>query len=130
MLEGESNAAGTSNIDQFPCGSFLTPGPEVWYSFAPAVDVTIKFSISPTEADLDLFEVGGDDLGLCDPEEACLAASQGAAEEGLTVGAVGGETIWIAVDGYNGATGAFSLTPQCWEPRYRWVAVRSRTGDP
>ena len=129
-LVGETNADGTNDIDQFACAGFATTGPEVWYEFTAADDDRVTVTMTPTAEDLDLFLIGADADGDCDPDNECLAASQDIAAETLTFDVTAGETYWLVVDGFDGATDTYDLEFTCDVPVYTWVAVRSRTLEP
>jgi hypothetical protein len=97
-----------SHIDTYDCSAWDESGPEVVYSlelpdtFAP-YDVTT--TLSGLSVDLDVFILPGDGCygGQC--------LSYG--DESATASGLAGGTYYIAVDGYTGAAGSYTLSVDC-----------------
>jgi len=100
-----SNAGGTSYFAEYSCVGWEESGPERIYSFTATADdtVTVGFAAAPA-ADLDLFVLDS----TC-TAESCLAVGDNALELEVTAG----ETYYVAVDGYRGATADFTLNFDC-----------------
>ena len=97
-----------SRIDGYDCSTWDESGPEVVYSltlpdgFAP-YDVTA--TLSDLSADLDVFILPGSGCY----QGQCLAYDNlSASASGLSAG-----TYYIAVDGYNGVAGSYTLSVDC-----------------
>jgi hypothetical protein len=64
--------------------------------------------------DLDLIAVGSSGTIACDPDGACLAASSTTnSMETVTIPLAAGQQVYVAVDGYAGASGTYSIAVSC-----------------
>jgi len=94
-----STAGSSSNIIAYKRSNWYENGPEVVHRISTSFKGTITASLSNLSSDLDVFI-----LSACDPDE-CLAYGDSAAE--LADAPAG--TYYIVVDGYYGASGAYTL---------------------
>jgi hypothetical protein len=111
-LTAGSNVGAGSAVNGYSCSSWNENGPEVIYSFTATAteDVTISFNQNtatggvPLTGDLDLFVIAG----TFDPAN-CVTYG----DTRLTLAAEAGQTYYIVVDGYGGATSDFVLAVDC-----------------
>jgi hypothetical protein len=111
-----NNSGGTNTLSDWGsyCSGVSNTGPESYYVFSHSTGgtVTAELSISGSD-DLELFVVGAAG-GDCDPSGDCLDYSQSTTTtETVSFTATAGDTYYLIVDGYNGASGAFSLSVTC-----------------
>lgn len=101
-----NNSAGTSIFATYGCApDWDESGPEVIYSFTAEADDQLFIGFSgPLTADLDLFAMDGTCMG-----EGCLTGGDIAMRLDVTAG----ETYYLVVEGYEGATSDYTLTLDC-----------------
>lgn len=97
------NTGLVDNNASYSCVSWNESGGEIVYEFVLATDQIVNFALSGMTADFDLFL-----LGSCDPLDCITYADVSVTTSCLTAG-----TYYVVVDGYNGATGSFTLTVTC-----------------
>lgn len=110
---GQAVAGDTSGYanhhDGYTCG-WNASGPEIIYTFTLApgssYDVTAEFLSFAGDVDLYLLAAGGCDAGQC-----LQAGAYG--DTAATASSVPPGTYYVAVDGYQGATGSFDLQLTC-----------------
>jgi len=109
MSSNTNYSFASSLIDGYSCSSWDATGPEMVFSFVAQTsgDVTASLSNLPSGQDLDIY-VMEDVAGSCLADE-CIAYGNTAA----TFSTVAGETYYISVDGYFGASGNFTLELSC-----------------
>jgi hypothetical protein len=105
----------TDLFDSWECFSLTSyQGPEVVYSFVPQGTGLVEVTLTGMTADADLMvmrAVGG----RCDDDDpaACITGATstrgGSSDERVEFAATAGQTYYIVVDGYNGATTNFTL---------------------
>ncbi|HCP46431.1 MAG TPA: hypothetical protein DIU15_10330, partial [Deltaproteobacteria bacterium] len=102
----------TSLIDSYSCSTWDASGPEMVFSFVAQTtgNVTAGLTNVPAGQDLDVYVMEESD-GSCLADE-CIAFGNTSA----TFSAVAGETYYISVDGYLGASGDFTLELSCPTP--------------
>jgi hypothetical protein len=88
----------------YSCTQRLESGPEVLYAFRPNVSSEATVRLTALAADLDVFL-----LDACD-SWACTTVGKS-----ITFRAEAGQTYSLAVDGYNGASGSYTITADCVE---------------
>ncbi len=115
-LSGNTNTGTNALEDWDTWCSAVAPdsGPENYFIFSHTTggSVTAELSINGS-SDLDLLVVGAS-AGDCDPSGACVDYSQSTtATETITFTATAGDSYYIIVDGYNGASSSYSLTMTC-----------------
>jgi murein DD-endopeptidase MepM/ murein hydrolase activator NlpD len=97
--------------DHWACSEFIgyTGGERAW-TWAAAASEPVTVTMSPHDADLDLFVLEGPDCGAT-----CIGASTagGTDPESLTWDAVAGQTYTVVIDGWEGATSTFDLSITC-----------------
>jgi hypothetical protein len=100
-----NNAGGTNLFSRYACVGWDEGGPERIYSFTATADdtVTIAFAAAPS-ADLDIFVLDS----TC-TAESCVAVG----DNGLQLEVLAGETYYVVVDGYQGATASYTLGFDC-----------------
>ncbi len=96
----------TNNIDQYSCSSWDESAPEYTYSFRPEASEAVTICLSNMDEDLDIFVV--EESGGCDGNN-CVDYGNTCA----TVDVVAGQTYYLVVDGYQGATGAYDIEVTC-----------------
>ena len=103
-----STVGGTSGLYVYPqCISWDESGPEVIYTLVTETDGPIRAEISGLTVDLDIFILADDGGEAC--VDSCLAYGNWVAFlESAPAG-----TYHIAVDGYDGAEGAYTLSVDC-----------------
>ncbi len=91
----------------YSCSNWDESGPEHVFSLVlpPGESRPVSAELSNLGADLDLFVLGPDS---CD-SSACVAYG----DNGATWNGAGGATYYLAIDGYNGAAGAYAVTVNC-----------------
>jgi len=101
----------TTDVDSYSCVSWDETGPEYVYTFqAPQTgQVTATLSGLESGVDLDVFVLdGGNGNGSCSAGS-CIAYGNLSA----SFDAQAGHTYYVAVDGYDGAQGDFTMTMSC-----------------
>jgi len=105
----DPNAGATDVIDFWDVAVGNYTGPEVALAFRPDAsgEATIRFvNPDPSGTNLDLFVLRGGDV--CRSEDAF-----GRGFNSLDFEATGGETHFVVVDGFDGASGAFEIALEC-----------------
>lgn len=125
-LIGETTVGAANNIETYACANIDLTGPEAYYEFTAVETGLVQLDMTPTAEDLDLVVVGQTD-GFCDPDGACVDASQEVGPESLSFVAEEGETYTIIVDGYDAAEDTFDLSVNCDVEVFNFVAIASRT---
>lgn len=100
-----TNVGGTSLFDA-ACSPWATTGPEIVYSFTPAVDDLLILELTEGGDTLD------HDLGVMGnycTDGACM----GYGDTGANIEVEAGKTYYIVVDGYDGSAGPFTLNVRC-----------------
>ena len=97
-------------LQDYNCSSWNESGPETIYAFTlAAVDYyTVTATLSSMSADFDVFMLAPDG---CSTEECYSAASY--SDISFSVSSVPSGTYYLAVDGYNGAVGTYTLELTC-----------------
>ncbi len=116
-IAASNNGAGSSDrIDTWECSALSHTGPEIIYTFVPAGSGIATVHLTGLSADLDLMVIKDSAMaGLCDSADAgiCVPGGNsnlaGSASEKIRFDALAGETYYIIVDGYSGATSSFTL---------------------
>jgi hypothetical protein len=108
--DSRSNSGYNSNHDAYSCIGWDESGPEVIYSFtlASGSSYTVTAQISNFSADLDVFLLasGGCNAGTC-------LADDSFHDDTAVARDVPPGTYYIAVDGYQGAMGSYTLDLTC-----------------
>ena len=110
-----TNGIGATNTwEDYACTAYADEetGPEYVYVFNAEADGTVTVDLTGLTADLDLFVLAADASGGCDPAE-CQANSSSTADESITWSVLAGETWYIVVDGFQGATSGWTITLSC-----------------
>jgi len=104
-----NSSAGSTDVINYPygCAAWYEGGPEYTYTFTAPAAGSVTATLSGMSVDLDVFVLSAAS-GVCDPF-ACISAG----ETSATFTAAAGETYYIVVDGYNDATGAYTLKVTC-----------------
>jgi cysteine-rich repeat protein len=101
-------------LDHYSCDPRIESGKEAYYRLTPATTGSVSVQLANMTADLDLIVLHANASGACDPLGACVAASATSAPtESLTFTATAGQSYFLVVDGYQGATGGFTLQVSC-----------------
>ena len=101
-----NNGTGTSRFGEYACVDWDESGPELLYSFTAEADESVVIGFTELQAGVDL------DIYVLDATctaESCITVG----DNGLTLDVTAGSTYYVAVDGYEGATGTFSLAFDC-----------------
>ncbi|HPH97552.1 MAG TPA: hypothetical protein PKW33_13390 [Anaerolineaceae bacterium] len=99
-----NDAAGSTDvIDTYPIIPWNESGPEYVYSFTADTSGSIQVSLSSMTADLDIFVLDGGS-GMCRASNAIAAGDRSA-----SFTARSGHVYYFVVDGYNGATGHYTI---------------------
>ena len=111
------NSFGNDDWDDYSLGGCFggnEDGPEYVYHFTAATDGDVQIDLSGLSADLDLFVLAAGADGACSQDE-CVedSTSGGSSDESLTLTVVAGETYYVVVDGFNGATSSYDITMSC-----------------
>jgi predicted secreted protein len=108
-LVGNNGGAGSTDVvDGYACTFGRNEsGPEYVYSFTPDTAGYTKLSLSDLTADVDVFvlDAAAGDCG----GGVCLKSG----DNGVTFLAEAGRTYYVAVDGFEGAVGNYTITAQC-----------------
>ncbi len=103
-------AGSTDMVDSYGCVGWDESGPEYAYEFIAPSDTLITATLSGLGGtDLDVFIVEDLGDGSCDPEFACRAFGDNSASFDV----VTGRRYFIVVDGFEGASGAYTLELTC-----------------
>jgi cysteine-rich repeat protein len=97
----------TDVLDSYSCSTWNESGREYAYRFVADVTGDVTVSLSDLDVDLDLFVVSESGAG-CD---AAGCVSHG--DSTLTFAATAGETYYVIVDGFNGASGSYTVDVAC-----------------
>ena len=102
-------ALATQQIDSYACSNWDATGPELAYAFTPSESGSVQASLTDIEEgqDLDIYVLK--DMGNGCASDDCV----GFANEDIDFDVVGGDTYYILVDGYYGASGSFVLSLGC-----------------
>ena len=108
----DTNGPGATNqVDSYSCTSWEETGPEFGYYFQAPVDVenevTVTLDYDQLSYDLDVFVM--DDQGIPCNSESCIEF--GGVIANFTT--VPGGDYWVAVDGYQGDSGPYSIRVDC-----------------
>jgi hypothetical protein len=102
-----------ARIDRYACDPRFEDGKEAFYELTPATSGQVTVHMDAT-VDLDLVVMEANAQGACDPFAGCTAAaSTPATSEDVTFTAVAGKKYIIAVEGYDGAAGPFTIRATC-----------------
>ncbi len=97
----------TNEMLTYSCAPGLVEsGREYTYRYVAATSGTVRLALSGLTSDLDIFVV--DDDGNCS-QDSCKVFGENATQ----FSAVAGKTYYIVVDGYQGATGPYSIHLDC-----------------
>ena len=109
QVAGETTGK-TNNINSYSCSPWNESGPEEIYAFTLAAGDTysVTAQLLGFSADLDLFLLG---MGGCDAGQ-CLDVNSWGDFSASATGVAPG-TYYIAVDGYNGADGSYTMRLTC-----------------
>ena len=104
------NTGEANNVVNYSCVGYSENGGDIVYYFTLVSETRVRITMTPVDADLDLFL-----LGSCD-EGNCLAYSAGSGEETI-IECLAAGTYYVVVDGYGssypGAEGPFSIALFC-----------------
>jgi hypothetical protein len=108
-------AASTATLDASVClGGYDYGAPEDVYLFTASATGPVDITLTGLADDLDLLVYPADPAGGCDLTQCEAASDEGDTDdEELTLDAVAGSSYWVVVDGYEGATSAYSLNIDC-----------------
>jgi len=98
-----TTVGGASNVTTYNCQTWSESGPEKVYKIVTTSAGNLTATLSNMTVDLDVFIVSS-----CS-ENACVASGDNAA----SYASAPAGTYYIVVDGYNGASGTFSLNVTC-----------------
>jgi len=98
-----TTVGGASNVTTYNCQTWSETGPEKVHKVTTTATGNITATLSGMSADLDVFI-----LSSCS-ENACVASGDNAA----TYSSAPAGTYYIVVDGYQGASGAYTLNVTC-----------------
>ncbi len=105
VLEATTVGA-ASNFPLYPCVSWSEQGPERIYRFEPDAAVTsATFQLSGLAGDLDIFML----VGACSPALCQAYGNDRIADFAIAVG----QNYFVAVDGFNGYSGSYTLAVTC-----------------
>ncbi len=107
-----NNAGGaTSSHASYGCDEYSYSGPEIAYEFATVLGEAVTLSVSGLASDLDLFLLTSE---ACDGSGAvACSVSPDGEPESIAFTATAGQRYVVVLDGYEGATSAFSLSATC-----------------
>ena len=108
---GANDAGGSTDVvGSYACATWDYSGPEYAYTFTAATTEPVTATLTGLGADLDLFVLDAS----CNPGS-CLTHSENSmtSDETVTFDATAGTTYTVVVDGYLGATSAFTLSMSC-----------------
>ena len=112
-----TNGIGASNSwEDYACTVYADDetGPEYVYVFNVDADGTATVDLTGLTADLDLFVMGADASGGCDPAECSVSSSNSSiSDESVTWPVLAGEVWYVVVDGFQGATSWWSIDLTC-----------------
>ena len=108
QVNGSNDQTGSTQVTDHYAGQTARDesGPEYTYTFTPGTSVQATFNLSAT-ADLDLFVLDGAS-GQC---RAGTSIAYG--DTSAVLSAQVGHTYYVVVDGFQGATGNYTLDTQC-----------------
>ncbi len=111
-VSGSSTNA-PSNVDSYSCTNWNNTGPEVVYTVTSPLSGTVTVDMTGLTADLDLFVTTGS--GNSCQSTACVDGSgtEGTASEQVSWNATAGTTYFVVADGYQNASGSFTLSATC-----------------
>ncbi len=109
-----SNVGQLNNYSSYTCAGLSDTGPEVYYRLDAPATGTVTVRLTPTSANLDLIVVGATGTD-CNPAGDCIGSSQltGTNLDQVVFSATQGQTYYFIVDGFGGATSAYSLDVAC-----------------
>jgi hypothetical protein len=110
-----SNIGGQPTLERYGCSPRLENGREILYRFDAKATGNVTVTLSGMTADLDLIVVGSTaGTSGCDPIGACVGASATTnSTETVSFAATAGQSYYLVVDGYAGATSGYSLSVGC-----------------
>ena len=100
------DTTGGSMVFDAACGNWPTTGPEVVYSFVPAIDDRLILELTEGAEGLD------HDLGLM-ANYCVYGACVAAGDDKIVMDVEAGRTYYIVVDGYQESAGPFTLNVRC-----------------
>ncbi|MFZ5475186.1 MAG: M23 family metallopeptidase [Myxococcota bacterium] len=106
-----ADAGATTGHWAYGCGEYSYSGPEIAWEIATDRDETISLSATGLAADLDLFVLGSEACDGSDPVGCSVEPD--ASDEVVSFAATAGVRYVVVLDGFEGATSAFSLTASC-----------------
>ena len=103
-----TSSGATTAVSAYSCVSFTDTGPEYTYTFTPASDTTATFTLSALGSnDLDVFVLDGAS-SVCSGSN-CLDWG----DTTTSVSAIGGQTYYVVVDGFQGDSGSYDISVSC-----------------
>jgi len=120
-----NNGSGASDFADYSCTNYDQSGPELKYVFAVPPDTEVTVNLDYHEVDQEIMLLGN----ACDPND-CLVYGDNAA----TFGVLSGGPFVLVIDGYNGASGDFTVSVECtpidWCPGYTGQDMCCQNDDP
>jgi cysteine-rich repeat protein len=101
------NVGSTDLLDGYSCSTWNESGREYAYRFISDVTGDVTVNLSDLAVDLDLFVVSESGAG-CDAN-GCVSHG----DNTVTFAATAGETYYVIVDGFNGASGSYTIDLAC-----------------
>jgi hypothetical protein len=109
-----STDGGPTRLARYACDPWLELGAEAYYRLTPTASGQVTAKLSGLGTDLDLVVLRATASGACDPTSGgCLASSSTSGPEQVTFTVTAAQPYYLVVDGYNGASGAFTLQVTC-----------------
>ncbi len=111
-FQGDTGAARSSFERYGSCADYDYSGPDVVVLFSRDTDGDATVILRPESADLDLIvaPASGSD---CDLSQCVASYETGSSPEGILIHARANEQYYIIIDGYEGASGTYTLEFQC-----------------
>ena len=104
---------GVAQLDDLPCLSRATPGPEATFALSPLANRMVTVTVTGASADLDLAVAGAYSTGGCDVTKCTAGTAQSDGSRTLTFPANGGSHYYVLVDGPYDVASDFTLTVTC-----------------
>jgi len=104
---------GIAQLDDLPCLSRATPGPEASFVVSPDEDKQVTVTVSGASAALELAVANAYGTGGCDVSQCTAGSEQSDGSRALTFHATGGGHYYVLVDGAYDVASDFTLTVTC-----------------
>jgi len=120
-----NNGTGTDEFDSYSCTNYNQSGPELRYVFSVPPDTEVTVNLDYHQVDHEILLLGT----ACDPDDCLLYG-----DDATTFGVLSGGPFVLVIDGYNGASGDFTVSVDCtpidWCPGYTGTDLCCQNDDP